>query len=156
MKRIIMTSSAIILISIIMYAATTKAAPAAYPASLDAIDADFMATYYDEINTRQNAYYNSNGQYFQGLRTHTDTPIIGTPELADLLTMSPTDQQYNWLDFWPGISINKDYSIEMHTHRNPSGFGYTMIIRAYDGIDYWIKHRSIGVGGKDTAWQKGR
>lgn len=139
--------------------ASPQPAPASYiyyPAALDTIDSDFMARYYDEIINRQNAYYNNNGQYFQGLRTHLTTPAAGTPEVADMLTSEPTDQLDNWLDFWPQIPASMDYSIEIHTHRNPSGYGYTIILRAYDGIDYYIKHRSIGVGGKDSGWEKGR
>ncbi len=105
-----------------------------------------------DIATYQTTYTASNGgKYFQGLETHSATPLDDTA--ADLLDTRPPTKptEPTWTDTGI-INQNLPFSIQIHEYVAPTGNGYQVIFTADDGVDVWTKSQGYGVEALERTW----
>lgn len=100
---------------------------------------DWLAARWPTIIARQETYYGNNGQYWQGLWTHTSPPEHTNGNDGDVapddLANHPTDQAESWLDFFAelqGVPITA--SVKMDTYVGPLGPGFV--------AEVWVKHNN--------------
>jgi len=113
------------------------------PSQLAKID-NRMNGFLTVIEVRQRQYFAENGEYFQGLRSHTATPkATDTP--PDNLQAHPHDRPTSWADVAPDFPGKTMSNIEMHISSTP---GYTVILTTeIEGVEW---RRLIGFEG-DTG-----
>ena len=98
---------------------------------------------------RQETYRAAHGRYWQGLIFHTVIPEATTTKWGDLipdrLTVKPSDQAENWLDFLPeleGIAVAAALWVDVYD--GPQGHGFVANLAArYNGTLY---HRAQNRG----------
>lgn len=98
----------------------------------------------------QIAYFEENGRYWQGIRTHEIAPTDGRTEVP-IKTRRPSDQAEDW----SAISLpnSMDVALEVHTYDGPNGKGY--IIFGECIIDGEVWRRAINFGPetyRDSDW----
>ena len=131
--------------------------PEEIPEILNDIDSRFDA-YREILKQTQKAYFNTNGRYWQGLWTHSQTP--SSESAPDSLSSSPTDQDTSWLNMLetnPAVSFPETMLSRMRidTYENASGHGYVVVLERDVGSDTWAK--MINMKGNKTLsddWQK--
>ncbi len=107
----------------------------ATPAQIrDAVDAK-LATLWQAVQNKEDAYFQAHGRYWQGRRTHTVTPADGVETLPNIGTGTPTDQP----DPWPLALRNSPLpmALQIDVYESPQGHGYaaTVTVRIA-GQDY--------------------
>lgn len=107
----------------------------------------------------QNSYFGTNGKYFQGKWTHTNTieqtDALAGDALADLLDDKPTDQPQSWRDL-VGTALNAlpfPARLRIDVYDGPEGKGWAATLQVlYQGAVY---ERSQNVGPetwRTVAW----
>lgn len=92
-----------------------------------AVDAK-LAALWTTIQTRQDAYAAAHdGRYWQGLRTHTITPVDGVKALPDVGNATPTDQPVAW----PAAILTTplEMALQIDVYDGPAGQGYVATVQ---------------------------
>jgi hypothetical protein len=94
----------------------------------------FVAGLLTTIQQRQDIYLSANGEYWQGLPTHTNdlsyTVAVNASALANGLLLHPTDQAESWIDMYPELStLVFPASMRIDVYDGPSGKGYVIKTR---------------------------
>tara|TARA_R110000751_G_scaffold289780_1_gene396063 strand:- start:250 stop:651 length:402 start_codon:yes stop_codon:yes gene_type:complete len=111
-------------------------------------------TYLPIIVQLEEKHLAENGEYWQGLFTHSNPPINESSEAPDQLGKSPTDQESSWNDIAGGtIPAEMLSRIRIDTYVSPSGQGFVVIAeKIIDGKTY---SKSYNVGPeleRSTEW----
>lgn len=108
-----------------------------YPNELIPINATLINVVWPDVVAVQSDYKTSNGKYWQGLRSHADIPVAGTPTVTNM-NSHPSDQAHSWSDV--GFILNPlDVAIQVDVYESPLGQGYTLTgIVEVDG-EIWQK-----------------
>ena len=116
----------------------------------DPIDTEF-APLWTNIQLNQNAFFVANGQYFQGLETHSIVPPFGTSTAPDRKDQKPTDRLFSWNDFI-GLPANMGYSLSIDYLITPNGNKYSAnLYTDYNGV---IWRKSYFNDGVIIDWQE--
>lgn len=112
-------------------------------ATTDQIDA-VVAALWAGVVAQQDAYYATNGGYYQLLWTHSETPTAAMP--PDSLNERPTDQPASPIQGLPATMRSR---MRIDTYGKPDG--WTMTLQA--GIDGDVWQRSIDCGVDESRSQ---
>lgn len=117
------------------------------------IQPDFIAA--------QNTYFTANGEYFQGLLTHTariTQDETGTGDrTANNLASSPTDRPHDYRDFI-GTRLNTESFpavVKFDVYDGPRGKGWTAVLLiTYAGKDYERHEQSGPETHRTQGWRE--
>lgn len=119
-------------IIVILLLVTIQSVNALTPQEIrDAVDT-WLAARWPTVVSRETTYAsNHNGNYWQGLITHTNIPADDIAALADLLDNHPTDQLVSWNQAIPGLPTQWPMALVMDVYDGPLGKGYCGTIYIY-------------------------
>lgn len=142
---------------------------------LNSADSSFQE-YWSDIQSAQEAHFQSEGHYWQGVVTHgpPSMPLNGTPTAPDRLSEAPTDQPVSWDDFVAahGLSLPSTFeqAVAIHAYQSPSGHGFASIRRlVFEGSTYrnrtdvgpldtghgWVEEEKPDAGNDPISWEAG-
>lgn len=109
----------------------------------------WLADKWPTVVARQENYRTNRGVYWQGLKTHTITPVHTNgsdgDSIPDQLNASPTDQFSNWSTVfpeWDGVPIPCSLAVDVYS--SPEGEGWVATLEVvFNGVTY---SRSQNVG----------
>lgn len=98
---------------------------------------DWLAARWAVVVTRQSAYFNGHGRYWQGLRTHTIPPrhtaSVSDDISPDRMSVTPTDQLMSWRDVLPEFEVSIPMALVMDVYESPEGHGWLATVYVYYG-----------------------
>ena len=119
----------------------------------DAVDAK-VDLILPAVQTRQASFLPANGQYWQGLKTHTVEPADGVEIAPDIGTKTPTDQT----DAPYPLTIRNTampMAIEIDVYDGPYGKGYQVILFVKIVDIVWMRVFQFGAETyRVRAWNK--
>ena len=98
-----------------------------------------------QLRTREENYFGTHGEYWQGLWTHTVLPMhnpAGPPTAGDTepdsLSSKPERQTESWLEFWPALNgLSMASLIRIDVYSGPYGDGFVLVsVMGHDGNIY--------------------
>ena len=102
-----------------------------------------------ELKPLQDTYFETNGKYFQGLKTHVVTPADGNKSAPDK-SRKPSDQIHDWNDFGiTKLASTMDFSVAIDVYQSPSEWGATLRSEIVIAGRQWMK--VVLVRGTDTG-----
>ena len=115
---------------------------------------DFLDSALTHIASRQDAYSESHGRYFQGVATNA-TPANGAEATADF-GVKPDDQAESWSDAGFLLPSDLPVKLELHAYDGPRGKGYTVVISVIvAGIEYrWARATGPEAASRTHDWQE--
>lgn len=107
----------------------------------NAVDAR-LAQLWGVIQSRQDAYFQANGRFWQGLRTHTVTPNDGNTATPTVGTRTPSDLT----DPWPPAIRNTpiEMALQVDAYDGPLGKGYVGTVQVTIGGRTWQRSAQVG------------
>lgn len=106
---------------------------------------DWLTARWPNFTAKQDAYFAANSKYWQGIRW---TTLAATPsEGADgstTLTLKPTDQAENWVDFGLGSLTTAPCSFQVDVYDGPTGKGYVATVEVLYGGTLYSRSRNVG------------
>lgn len=116
-----------------------------------------LSTLWPAIQARQAAYAAShNGDYWQGLATHTGNPPLDNTDTAcNNLQTRARPNLPRWTDVWPSIPTSLPFRLEMHEYNGPRGKGYLLVVTIrISGLGVWQRVLSFGPEDKSIPWTR--
>ena len=109
-----------------------------------------LADYDIELRSRQLAFFQAHGRYFQGPPTHTTLPVDAALTPPDNLAQEIDDQpeQKTWQDLPAALPAR----LTIHTYAGPKGQGYIAIVEGLLNGQHHSRSADYGPGGNDVAW----
>jgi len=109
------------------------------------------------LNNKQDAYFLTHSNYFQGLMTHSSIPAHTTTTVADTvadqLALHPTDQLENWLDVSLLAGENLAGAILIDVFENATGKGWIVSVYVkHNGVTYRRIKAVKGEIHRDMDW----
>jgi hypothetical protein len=115
---------------------------------------DWLTARWPLFTARQDAYFLAHGRYWQGIRwaTLAATPSEGA-DGATTLTVKPTDQAEDWVDFGLGALLTAPCAFQCDVYDSPGGKGYVATVEVLYGGTLYTRSRNVGPETSRTvAW----
>lgn len=102
-----------------------------------------LAAIWAAIQSKQDAFFATNGRFWQGILTHNVHPADGNETVPTIGTTCPSDQLGQP---WPASIRNNPHpmALQMDCYNGPAGVGYVATVYVRIGGNVWTRAAQVG------------